>query len=75
MQILFSRTIAMSDNSKDIYLVLKKSIVPKYLCNDIPGAHTHINSIINLNIKNMLNSVNFFLFLITVFLKININCT
>lgn len=75
MQILFSRTIAMSDNSKDIYLVLKKSIVPKYLCNDIPGAHTYINSIINLNIKNMLNSVNFFLFLITVFLKININCT
>lgn len=65
----------MSDNSKDIYLVFKKSIVPKYLCNDIPGAHTHINSIINLNIKNMLNSVNFFLFLITVFLKININCT
>lgn len=65
----------MSDNSKDIYLVLKKSIVPKYLCNDIPGAHTHINSIINLNIKNMLNSVNFFLFLITVFLKMNINCT
>lgn len=45
MQILFSRTIAMSDNSKDIYLVLKKSIVPKYLCNDIPGAHTHINSV------------------------------
>lgn len=59
MQNLLSRTIAMSDNSKDIYLVLKKSIVPKYLCNDIPGAHTHINSIINLNVKNMLNSVNF----------------
>lgn len=49
----------MSDNSKDIYLVLKKLIVFKYLCNDIFGVYICINFIINFNIKNMLNFVNF----------------
>lgn len=49
----------MSDNSKDIYLVLKKLIVFKYLCNDIFGVYIYINFIINFNIKNMLNFVNF----------------
>lgn len=49
----------MSDNSKDIYLVLKKLIVFKYLCNDIFGVYIYINFIINFNIKNMLYFVNF----------------